>query len=564
MNFVSLDPALQPLIESYLDPTNRALLAPVLHALGADAAQRLGPLAETADKNPPVLEQFDREGERVDAITYHDSYRELSRAAYEEYGLSALSHRGLHGWDDVPPHLVKYILSYVFVQAEFGLACPVSMTDAAARTLRKFGAGRFEEVIDRLTSVDSARRYTGAMFMTEIQVGTDIARTETVAERDGEEWKLSGRKWFASNPDADIILTLARYPGGDDTTRGVGLFMLPKVLPDGSRNAYVIDRLKDKLGTRSMPSGEVTLNGAYAVQVGELERGFRQMAEMVNASRLSNAMRSTALMRRSVNEAVAHARKRVVFGRPLIEAPLMRMTLLPLQAEAEAALGMVFYAGDTLQRADAGDATATQLIRVLTPLAKHYICKRARHVTGEAMEVRGGRGYIEEWPDARLVRDSHLGSVWEGSSNVIALDVLRCMRKQGTHRLLAETMTAGLEAVTLPEAGGDVRTLLVRWEAITARGDALIAGPAADAEAMVGRYADALAQLVMATLMLTQADTEATRDGNFRKLLVARTFIALNILHDDEVAPEALGHLEQIIDGAVLTRDAVGSPTPVA
>ncbi|WP_417233661.1 acyl-CoA dehydrogenase family protein [Arthrobacter sp.] len=564
MNFVSLDPALQPLIESYLEPADRKLLAPVLHALGADAAQRLGPLAETADKNPPVLEQFDREGERVDAITYHDSYRQLSRAAYEEYGLSALSHRGVHGWDDVPPHLVKYILSYVFVQAEFGLACPVSMTDAAARTLRKFGDGRFDEVVDRLTSVDPQRRYTGAMFMTEIQAGTDIARTETVAERDGEGWKLSGRKWFASNPDADIILTLARYPGGDDSTRGVGLFMLPKVRPDGARNAYVIDRLKDKLGTRSMPSGEVTLNGAYAVQVGELERGFRQMAEMVNTSRLSNAMRSTALMRRSVNEAVAHARQRVVFGRPLIEAPLMRMTLLPLQAEAEAALGMVFFAGDTLQRADAGDATATQLIRVLTPLAKHYICKRARHVTGEAMEVRGGRGYIEEWPDARLVRDSHLGSVWEGSSNVIALDVLRCLRQQGTHRLLTETMTASLEAVVLPEAGGDVRTLLSRWKAITVRGDALLTGQGADAEALIGRYADALAQLVMATLLLTQADTEASRDGNLRKLLVARTFIALNILHDDEVAPEALGHLEQIIDGTVVPRDAIASPTPVA
>lgn len=123
MNFVSLDPALQPLIESYLDPADRELLAPVLQALGADAAQRLGPLAETADKNPPLLEQFDCEGERVDAITYHDSYRELSRAAYEEHGLSALSHRGLHGWDDVPPHLVKDILSYVFVQAEFGLTC---------------------------------------------------------------------------------------------------------------------------------------------------------------------------------------------------------------------------------------------------------------------------------------------------------------------------------------------------------------------------------------------------------------------------------------------------------
>ncbi|MGO2153925.1 MAG: acyl-CoA dehydrogenase family protein, partial [Brevibacterium aurantiacum] len=366
--YVDLDPALNPLIKSYLEPADRKRLAPVLTVLGADAAQRLAPLADVADKNPPTLAQFDREGDRVDEIDYHASYQELQRAAYEEYGLSALSHRGMHGWDDVPPHLVKYILSYVFVQAEFGLACPVSMTDAAARTLRKFGEGEeIAEAIDRLISADPDQRVTGAMFMTEIQAGTDIAQTETVAESDGENWKLSGRKWFASNPDADIILTLARYPGGDDSTRGVGLFMLPKHRPDGSKNSYVIDRLKDKLGTRSMPSGEVTLDGAYAVQVGELDRGFRQMAEMVNTSRLSNAMRSTALMRRSLNEALAHARKRVVFGKTLIEAPLMRMTLLPLQAEAEAALGLVFYAGDMLQRGDAGDAEAAAQIRVLTP-----------------------------------------------------------------------------------------------------------------------------------------------------------------------------------------------------
>ncbi|MGO2577131.1 MAG: acyl-CoA dehydrogenase family protein, partial [Brevibacterium aurantiacum] len=203
MNYVDLDPALNPLIKSYLEPADRKRLAPVLTVLGADAAQRLAPLADVADKNPPTLAQFDREGDRVDEIDYHASYQELQRAAYEEYGLSALSHRGMHGWDDVPPHLVKYILSYVFVQAEFGLACPVSMTDAAARTLRKFGEGEeIAEAIDRLISADPDQRFTGAMFMTEIQAGTDIAQTETVAESDGENWKLSGRKWFASNPDA--------------------------------------------------------------------------------------------------------------------------------------------------------------------------------------------------------------------------------------------------------------------------------------------------------------------------------------------------------------------------
>ncbi|WP_193071674.1 acyl-CoA dehydrogenase family protein [Brevibacterium sp. FME37] len=566
MNYVDLDPALQPLIESYLEPADRDRLAPVLTALGADAAERLAPLADVADKNPPTLAQFDREGDRVDAIDYHASYQELQKAAYEEYGLSALSHRGLHGWDDLPPHLVKYILSYVFVQAEFGLACPVSMTDAAARTLRKFGEGQqITEAIDRLISTDPDHRFTGAMFMTEIHAGTDIAQTSTVAERDGENWKLSGRKWFASNPDADIILTLARFPGGDDTTRGVGLFMLPKRRPDGSKNSYVIDRLKDKLGTRSMPSGEVTLDGAYAVQVGKLERGFRQMAEMVNTSRLSNAMRATALMRRSINEALAHARTRVVFGKPLIEAPLMRMTLLPLQAEAEAALGLVFYCGDMLQRGDAGDESAAAQIRVLTPLAKHYICKRARFVTGEAMEIRGGRGYIEEWPDARLVRDSHLGSIWEGSSNVIALDVLRCMRKQDTHRLLAKTMEEKLTPITLAEAGPEVRELLTRWTAIVDRGDVILGAEPDVAEALIGGYADDLAQLIMATLLLEQADAEVTRDTNFRKLLVAKAFIGGNISADETAVVDTLAHFEDIVDGASVTREALSSlPAPVA
>ncbi|TSI17013.1 acyl-CoA dehydrogenase family protein [Brevibacterium aurantiacum] len=570
MNYIDLDPALRPLIESYLDTSDQELLAPVLTALGADAAQRLAPLADVADKNPPTLAQFNREGDRVDMIDYHHSYLELQKAAYEEYGLSALSHRGLHGWADVPPHLVKYILSYVFVQAEFGLACPVSMTDAAARTLRKFGEGeQIAEAIDRLISTDPERRFTGAMFMTEIHAGTDIAQTSTVAELDGENWALSGRKWFASNPDADIILTLARFPGGDDTTRGVGLFMLPKHRPDGTKNSYVIDRLKDKLGTRSMPSGEVTLNGAYAIQVGELERGFRQMAEMVNTSRLSNAMRATALMRRSINEALAHARQRVVFGKALVEAPLMRMTLLPLQAEAEAALGLVFYCGDMLQRADGGDADAAAQIRALTPLAKHYICKRARFVTGEAMEVRGGRGYIEEFPDARLVRDSHLGSIWEGSSNVIALDVLRCMRKQNTHRLLAETMTQKLNTINLAEAGPEIREILNRWSAIADRGDAILNAEADAGEALIGGFADDLAQLIMASLLLEQADAEVTCDANFRKLLVARTFIGSNITGDEHTVVDTLSHFEDIVDGKTVPRDAMRvdvapTPAPVA
>ncbi|MDN6157967.1 MAG: acyl-CoA dehydrogenase, partial [Brevibacterium sp.] len=209
---------------------------------------------------------------------------------------------------------------------------------------------------------------------------------------------------------------------------------------------------------------------------------------------------------------------------------------------------------------------AAAQIRVLTPLAKHYICKRARFVTGETMEVRGGRGYIEEWPDARLVRDSHLGSIWEGSSNVIALDVLRCMRKQDTHRLLAQTMSGKLDSLTLAEAGPEVRELLDRWSAIVARGDGLLSAEKPVAEALIGNYADELAQLIMGTLLLEQAEAEATRDEDYRKLLAAKAFIAANIVRDDTTVARLLPHFEDIVDGTRVSRDSVAAstPTPVA
>ena len=561
MNYARRDPALHAVVRRWTDGEDLQRLDALLDALGEDAAGRLDGLAATADKNPPVLRQFDRDGNRVDEIVYHPAYSELCEAAYSTYGLSALSHRGLHGWAETPPHLVKYLASYVFVQAEFGLACPVSMTDAAARVLELFGdSDVFGPWIDGLTSVDPATSMTGAMFMTEPQAGTDIAITETVAEpRDGG-WRLTGKKWFASNPDADVIVTLARFPGGEDgSTRGVGMFMVPKKLPDGSPNNFTIDRLKDKMGTRSMPSGEVTLSGAHALQVGQLDRGFVQMAEMVNTSRLSNAMRASALMRRSVRDAVDHTRDRIVFGKPLFEQPLMRATLLELCLESEASLAMVAYSAKCLQAADDGNPDSKQLIRVLTPLAKHFICKRARVVTGEAMEVRGGNGYIEEWAHARLVRDAHLGSIWEGSSNVIALDVLRCMRKFNAHRHIATTMI-GVLAGLGPDCA-DGRAVLVRaWEDLTERGDRLLISSTDVAESGCAHYANALAQTIMQTLLFDLANHSIHSTGDYRGLLVAFAYLD----RSDDVSAEALSHLGAVVDGTAVDRESALRASPLA
>ncbi|MFE5005222.1 acyl-CoA dehydrogenase family protein [Streptomyces sp. NPDC056696] len=541
MNYADRDPALRPFLDRVLSADDRARVEPLLTELGALAAGDLDRQAALADANPPRLVQYAPGGERVDEIAYHPAHDRAAAIAYEEFGLAAMSHRpGVHGWPSKVPHTVKYALSYLYVQSEFGMACPLSMTDSAARILRLFDPERYAAEIAALSSTDPALRATGAMFMTEKQGGTDVGLTETVATDQGAHWTLTGKKWFASNPGADVILTLARVPGQGEGTRGLGMFLVPRLRPDGTRNAIRIDRLKDKLGSKSIASGEVTLEEAYATPVGRLTHGFRQMAEMLNVSRLSNAMRATALMRRAVRESVDHTRVRHVFGRPLFEQPLMRATLLPMIIDTEGALALVLEAAAHLTAADEGAAdgeggAARELVRVLTPLAKHTLCKRARSVTGEAMEIRGGNGYIEDWVNPRLVRDAHLGSIWEGSSNVIALDVLRCMRRQGAHHTLADTY-------------GDRAETRGRWELLRKRGDALLELPADEQEMRIGRYADELTRAVMETLLYDQAAHETETTGNGRALLVARTCTAL--LDDPDTPPRAaLDHLAELAEG---------------
>jgi alkylation response protein AidB-like acyl-CoA dehydrogenase len=224
---------------------------------------------------------------------------------------------------------------------------------------------------------------------------------------------------------------LARPEGAPAGTAGLGLFLMPRTLPSGEPNRYRIVRLKDKLGTRAMASGEIVLEGAAAWLVGDLGSGFKQMTEMVNQSRLSNGVRSAGMMRRAVHEALTVALGRRAFGQRLIDLPLVRRQLIKMILPAEAALSVALFTADCLDRADAGEAEAQVVRRILTPLIKLRACRDARKVTGDAMEMRGGNGYIEEWIEPRLLRESHLGSIWEGTSNIIALDVVRAAAKAG-------------------------------------------------------------------------------------------------------------------------------------
>ncbi len=438
INLYEVDTA-RHILDCYLSADLQKHLEPHLKRLGQLAGDYLDGLAQVADKNPPTLSVRNRSGVDESRVLKHPAYVELERWAYSEFGLAAMSHQGgVLGWPEPMPPAAKYALTYLFVQAEFGLCCPVSMTDSLARTLRKFGdADLVEKVLPLVTTQDFDALHQGAMFMTEQGAGSDVSATTVTAEQKGDEsWALTGDKWFCSNPDAGFAMVLARSeetPG----LKGVSLFLLPRSRPDGTLNQYRILRLKDKLGTRSMASGEIRLEGAFAWLVGERGQGFKQMADMINNSRLSNGVRAAGLMRRALTEALFISKNRRAFGQRLIDMPLMQRQLCKMAVWTEQARTMVFQTAQALQAFDQ-DSSNRPLARILTPLIKFRACRDARKVTGDAMEVRGGCGYIEEWSDPRLLRDAHLGSIWEGTSNIVALDVLRAINRENALPALRE------------------------------------------------------------------------------------------------------------------------------
>jgi acyl-CoA dehydrogenase len=456
MNFYRADPVLTDLLQLHLTEPLFRHIEPHLDRLGALAGGHLDECARLADRHTPVLHQRDRFGRDTQWIEYHPAYRELEKAAFGEFGIHAMSVRtGILGWPDKYPVVAKHAFTFLFNQAEFGLGCPINVTDGCAKLLANFGSDALKaKYLDGLTQTDMSKLTQGGQFMTEKEGGSDVGTLTTSAVQEGDRWRLTGEKWFCSNADAEVVMLLARPEGAGPGTRGVGLFLMPRRLDDGSQNHYRIVRLKDKLGTRSMASGEIKLEGAIAYAVGKLDRGFVQMAEMVNSSRLSNGVKSTALMRRAHHDAMTVARNRVVFGQRIIDLPLARRQLMKIGLATEQALSMSFLTADALDRAEAGSQDAATLLRILTPTLKFRATRDARKVCGDALEMRGGIGYIEEFATARLLRDAHLGSIWEGTGNIVAIDALkRAVGRHGAEAALAADLHARLDdSANVPQA----------------------------------------------------------------------------------------------------------------
>jgi len=550
-NAYRVDPDFARLLRIYASEAELAHVEPRFDELGALVGDELEQLALTADKNKPTLAVRHRNAAPRNGIDKHPAYVQLERYAFSHFGLAAMSHRpGVFDWPDKWSPIVKYGLTYLFVQAEFGLCCPLSMTDALTRTLTKFGD---KALVDRffgdLTTQDFESLCQGSMFMTEQDAGSDVGRISTEAREEDGVWKLYGDKWFCSNADAGLAMVLARPAGGGDGTRGLTLFLLPRHKASGELNDYRLVRLKDKLGTRSMASGEITLEGAEAYVVGEPGSGFKQMTDMINMSRLSNGVRSAGMMRRSVNEALFFSRHRQAFGHKLVDLPLMWRTLLKLMTPAEQGRSMVFHTADVLKRADAGDERAQKLLRILTPLIKFRTTRDARKVAGDGMEVRGGCGYIEEFSDARVLRDAHLGSIWEGTSNIVALDVIRSIKREDTLATLMPYLHECLDQAALPEAGRRVfNTALERVEAA-------VGAVVGDQQAAIDRRAVASALYGVTSAVFLAWEAACTGD-DWRRLALAYLVLAHRVLPRDPLARETVPdeRLQQLLAETPMTQ----------
>ncbi len=541
-NFYAIDRQFQDLMSLYMEPGLLAAMTPHFDRLGALAGGRLDELAMTADKHPPVLNARDRFGRDEDWIDYHPAYREMEKIAFEEYGMHAMSHRaGVLGMARPAHPLVKYAITYLFVQGEFGLMCPVSVSDTSNFIIKRYGSEALKKLLlDRLLSQDPATMLKGTQFMTEKAGGSDVGALETEAERVGvgadgvERWKLDGQKWFCSHADADVAVLLARPRGAAPGTQGLGLFALPRRLEDGSRNSYRIVRLKDKLGTRSMASGEIILDGAIAYAVGDVGRGFKQMMEQVNLSRLSHGVRAASMMRRCLNEALAAARSRRAFGRAIAEYPLLRRQLMKIMLPTEQALSMYAFSADAMGRADEGDKDAANLLRILTPVYKFRACRDNIPVASAALEVKGGLGYIEEWVTSRLVRDAQIGTLWEGTSNINALDVVqRAVGKSGGHKTLSAALKAKYEqSGALPgQYKGLLGATLDRVERFV---EAVAADPKQEKRSRMA--AGALYHATTAALMAWEGATLGAQGGDARRLLLSRLVIEHRLSPQDPLS----------------------------
>ncbi|MBM4373963.1 MAG: acyl-CoA dehydrogenase family protein [Deltaproteobacteria bacterium] len=521
-------------------------IEPELEEMGALTVDLHREQLATREEEPRVV-AWDAWGHRVDRVEVTSLWRRAATIAAEK-GLVAIPYERANGRHS---RTHQFALVYLFGPSSDVYTCPLAMTDGAARTLVEHRNGALvDRAVPRLTSRNPRRAWTSGQWMTERTGGSDVGLSETIAKpTEGGKvaglpgaYRLHGTKWFTSAVSSEMALTLARPEGEPEGGRGLTLFYLETHDEAGALNGIQVNRLKDKLGTRKVPTAELTLDGALALPVTGIGSGIRNIAPMLNVTRTWNAICSIGFMRRGLALARDYARRRAQFGAPLSEKPLHVDTLAGLQAEFEAAFGLAFRVAQLLGAVESDEASKheARLLRALTPIAKLTTAKQAVSVVSEAIECFGGAGYVEDTGLPTLLRDAQVLPIWEGTTNVLSLDVLRAVARDGAMEAFEEEVTALtslLQQPRLADLGRHARTTMAQargWLADTSRRGLL------ETEGGARRFALTIGRTLELALLLRHAEWAQTQ-GNVRPTLAARRFAAhgVSLLGDELSLSEA-------------------------
>ena len=545
VNYWELDRTLQREVRRIYADEEFEWAEPRLREFGELVGHTVADNADYIDDHGPELETYDKHGEVKNHVRYPAEQLGNEELVYES-GIVADAFEAPPGRDEPMALSHNLAMQYLLCYADPGFDCPVAMTAGAALVLEKFDDGSLEAYYEGLTSREYDDLIEGAMFLTEEQGGSDVGATETRAAYDEDEdcWRLTGEKWFCSNIDAEGTLALARTEDAPEGTDGLSMFLVPHTTRDGELNDQLYRRLKDKLGTIAVPTGEVELTGAEAYLVGKEERGFKQMAEMLNLERLSNAAASCGIMGRVLLESKIHAANREAFGDTIDQYPLMREDLVDMTVDHEAATAFTMEAARLFsirERAEraarAGDNEARKkaeyayrLMRLLIPVAKARTARMAVDTTSYAMEIHGGNGYVDDFVTQRLFRDAQVLPIWEGTENILSLDVLRALEREDSHEPFMEVVQERLDAVTHPALEASAEHVESEYHDLLNAFATLATEDGDYAQLSAKRLAHYVFDVFTAALLLEEAQrdlemggTEGEGDG--RTALVAQQFV---------------------------------------
>ncbi|HTX94647.1 MAG TPA: acyl-CoA dehydrogenase family protein [Mycobacterium sp.] len=555
LNWYLTDPTLRFTMSYYLQPEELAVVEPHLTGMGELMGGPVARWAEETDRNPPRLERYDRWGHDISQVVMPASFKQSKRAILDAQQALRSDARAAK----VSSELSLFASNYLLNQADIGMGCALGTGGGMVSSLvtAYAPADVREHVLAKFASGEWAGET--AQLLTERTGGSDLGALETTATRCGDAWKLNGFKWFASNCAGEAFVVLAKPEGAPDSTRGVANFLVLRTRRDGSRNGIRVRRLKDKLGTRSVASGEVEFVDAEAFLLsGEPTadsgpsggKGLGRMMELTNAARLGIALFGLGNARRALVESLCYAQQRHAFGGALIDKPLMRRKLGEMIVDVEAALALVFDAtGATNHR-----QPRSMRQRIAVPVTKLKVCRLGITAASDAIEIHGGNGYIETWPVARLLRDAQVNTIWEGPDNILCLDVRRGIEQSRAH----ETLLARLrDAVSVSDDDETTRLVAGRIEDLDA---AITAWTKLDrdvAEARLFPLAQFMGDVYAAALLTEQAAWQRATGGGERKSLVARLY-AQRYLADrgplrgiDADSDEALERFDELVDGAL-------------